>query len=51
MNVLFKAYFRKKKISRRNLDEILLRSGSISGSRRFQKLDPNPVKNHPDPQH
>jgi hypothetical protein len=37
------------KISRKKLAENLLRSGSGSG--RFQKKDPYPVKNLPDPQY
>jgi hypothetical protein len=49
MNILFRAYFGRKKISRRNLSEILLGSGSGSG--RFRKSDSDPVKNRPDPQH
>jgi hypothetical protein len=50
-----------KKIFRKNLAENLLGSGSGSGtgtgsgtgsgSGRFQKSDPDPVKNRPDPQH
>jgi hypothetical protein len=42
-------YFRKKNF-RRNLGEILLGSGSGSGTRRFRNSDPGPdqVKNRPD---
>jgi hypothetical protein len=46
MTIPFRAYFRKTKF-RRNLAENLLRSGSG----RFRKSDPDPVKNRPDPQH
>jgi hypothetical protein len=42
MNILYRAYFHTK-ISRRNLPENLLR--------RFQKSDPDPVKNRPNPKH
>jgi hypothetical protein len=49
MNILFKAF------SSRKLDKYLFRSrsgsGTKSGSGRFQKSDPYPVKNRPDPQH
>jgi hypothetical protein len=48
MNILFRAYFHQK-ISRKKLDKNLCRSGSGSG--RFRKSDPDPVKNRPDPQH
>jgi hypothetical protein len=57
MKILFIACFLKKKIFRKKLAENLLGSGSGSGtgsgsgSRRFQKSDPDPVKNRPDPQH
>jgi hypothetical protein len=36
---------------RKQMAENLLGSGSGSGSGRFRKLDPDPVKNRPDPQH
>jgi hypothetical protein len=50
--ILLRAYFHKKK-SRKKLAVNLFRSGSGSGtgSGRFQKTDPDPVKNRPDPQH
>jgi hypothetical protein len=38
MNILFISYFRQKKLFR-------------TGSGRFRKSDPDPVKNRPDPQH
>jgi hypothetical protein len=47
MNIIFKN-ITAKKMSRRNLVENLVRSGS--GSKRFQKSDPDPIKNRPDPQ-
>jgi hypothetical protein len=50
--VFFLEHISANKISRRNLAENSLnsfRSGSRSG--RFQKSDPDPVKNRPDPQH
>jgi hypothetical protein len=49
-SIHFRAYFRQKN-SRRNLDETLFLSGTGSGSGRFQKSNPDPVKNRPDPQH
>jgi hypothetical protein len=45
----FSEHISAKYISRRNLAYNLFRSGS--GSRRFQKSDPDPVKKRPDPQH
>jgi hypothetical protein len=55
MKILFRAYFHKKQIFRKKLAENVLGSGSGSGtgsgSGRFQKSDPDPVKNRPDPQH
>jgi hypothetical protein len=50
--VLFRAYFHQKKFQKK-LAENLLGSGSGSGtgSGRFQKSDPDPVKNRPNPQH
>jgi hypothetical protein len=39
MNLLFRAYFHQKKLAK-NLCR--------SGSGRFRKSDPDPVKNHPD---
>jgi hypothetical protein len=44
--------FIKKKF-RKKLAENLLgpRSGSGTGSGRFRKSDPDPIKNRPDPQH
>jgi hypothetical protein len=44
----FYGIFSPKKMSRRNLSENLLRPWSGSG--RFQKPYPDPVKNRPDPQ-
>jgi hypothetical protein len=46
MDILLRAFLPKKN-SRRDLDEHLYRSGSC----RFQKSDPDPVQNRPDPQH
>jgi hypothetical protein len=50
MNILFRSYFRKN-ISRINVSESLFWSGSGFGSGHFQKLNPDPVKNRPHPQH
>jgi hypothetical protein len=47
MKLLFRAYFHHKKISEQKLEKNLLESGSG----RFRKSDPDPVKNRPDPQH
>jgi hypothetical protein len=44
MKILFRAYFHKKNF-RKKLAENLLGSGSRSGSGRFRKSDPDPVKN------
>jgi hypothetical protein len=43
------AYFRQQKFPEETFSENLLGSGSGSG--RFHKLDTDPVKNRPDPQH
>jgi hypothetical protein len=40
-----------KKFPTKKLAEDLFRSGAGTESGRFQKSDPNPVKNRPDPQH
>jgi hypothetical protein len=40
-----------KKISKKKSANDLLRSGSGTGSGCFQKSDPDPEKNYPDPQH
>jgi hypothetical protein len=50
MKILFRAYFHQK-IFQKKFAENLLGPGSGSGSGRFLKSDPNPVKNRPDPQH
>jgi hypothetical protein len=44
---IFTDYISDEKNSRRNLNENLSMAGSESG--KFQKLDPDPIKNCPDP--
>jgi hypothetical protein len=46
--VLFRAYFHQKKFQKKLAENLL---GSGSGSGRFRKSGPDPVKNRPDPQH
>jgi hypothetical protein len=40
MKILFRAYFHQKNFRKK-----------LAGSGRFQKSDPDPVKNRPDPKH
>jgi hypothetical protein len=48
MNILFRAYFGQQNFVKKILRKFI-RSGSGAG--RFRKSDPDPVKNHPYPQH
>jgi hypothetical protein len=51
MNIHLIEHIFIKKISFKKLVNNLFRSVSGTGSRRFQKSGPDPVKNRPDPQH
>jgi hypothetical protein len=46
MKILFVAYFHQKILGKKFANNLFR-----SGSGRFQKSDPDPVKNRPDPQH
>jgi hypothetical protein len=51
MNIYFFGAYTHGQISRRNFAKNLFRSVSGTGLGRFQKSDPDPVKNYSDPQH